>query len=135
MVKIDSAFSPGQLTFSFASEKGAEYHFEIFNGIDPVDVAHLFGSPSKVASGEVLESSGVLKATLINVVLPKAIDPPPVVKPVKFESELVAVPVKTDTVAKPNVEEQLRTLKRLYDQELISKDIYNERQKRILDGL
>jgi hypothetical protein len=135
MVKIDSVFSPGQLSFSFASEKGAEYHFEIFNGIDPMDVAHLFGSPSKVINGELLESGGVLKATLTNVVLPKTIDPIPVVNPVKVESDPVPVKPIAEPVAKPSVEEQLRTLKHLYEQELISKDTYNERQKKILDGL
>ncbi len=134
MVKIDSAFSPGQLSFSFASEKGAEYHFEIFNGIDPMDVAHLFGSPSKVINGELLESGGVLKATLTNVVLPK-IDPAAVVNPVKVESDPVPVKPIAEPVAKLSVEDQLRTLKRLYEQELISKETYNERQKKILDRL
>jgi hypothetical protein len=100
-----------------------------------MDVAHLFGSPSKVINGELLESGGVLKATLTSVVLPKTIDPIPVVNLVKVESDLVPVKQIAEPVAKLSVEEQLRTLKRLYEQELISKETYNERQKKILDGL
>lgn len=135
-IKVDSAFSPGQFTFSFTAEKGAEYRFEIVDGMDKVDAEHVFGSPPKVVNGEVLESGGVLKVTLISVSLPKPVEPEPapVIKPVKVEP--VPEPAPTPIVkTPPTIEDQLRELKHLYDQELISKETYIEKQQKILEGL
>lgn len=150
-IKVDSAFSPGQFTFSFTAEKGAEYRFEIVDGMDKVDAEHVFGSPPKVVNGEVLESGGVLKVTLISVSLPKPVEPEPapVIQPVKVEPvpepAPVIKPVKVEPVPEPaptpivktppTIEDQLRELKHLYDQELISKETYLEKQQKILEGL
>lgn len=136
LVKVDAALSPGQLTFSFTAEKGAEYRFEISDTMDKVDAEHLFGTPPKVVNGEVLESGGVLKATLLNVNLPKAVEsePAPVIKPIKTEPVPEPAPVSA-VKATLTIEEQLRTLKHLYEQELISKETYLERQQKILDEL
>lgn len=132
LIKVDSAFSPGQFTFSFTTEKGTEYRFEIMDGMDKVDAEHVFGSPPKVVNGEVLESGGVLKVTLSSVNLPKPVEPASVSKPVNVEPAQDAAPiVKTP----PTIEDQLRTLKHLYDQDLISKETYIEKQQKILEGL
>lgn len=136
IVKVDSAFSPGQFIFSFTAEKGAEYRFEVIDSMDKMDAEHLFGSPSKVANGEVVENGGVLKATLFSASLPKPVEPEPapVIKPAKAEP--VPEPTPTPVVnTPPTIEDQLRTLKRLYDQELISKETYLEKQQKILEGL
>lgn len=136
IIKVDSAFSPGQFMLSFTAEKGAEYRFEIMDSMDKVDAEHVFGSPPKAVNGEVLESSGILKVTLSSAKLPKPVEPEPapVVKPAKAEPVPDPAPapiVKTQ----PAIEDQLRTLKRLYDQELISKEVYLEKQQKLLDGL
>lgn len=151
LIKVDSAFSPGQFTFSFTTEKGAEYRFEIIDSMDKVDAEYVFGSPPKVVNGEVLESGGVLKVTMSSANLPKPVEPEPapVIQPVKDEPVAepapVVNPVKVEPVPEPvsaplektppTIEDQLRALKRLYDQELISKEIYMEKQQKILEGL
>jgi|GEM_PF-4751081 len=143
IIKIDSSYSPGQFSVSFTTEKGAEYRFEIFDGVAKVDAERVFGSPPKVADGKVLESGGVLKATLASVQPPKTIKPEPAAT-IKLEKpDSVPVPVPTEkpasvpVIEKPalTIEEQLKALKRLYDQELISKEAYLEKQRKILEGL
>lgn len=136
LVKVDSAFSPGQVSFSFTAEKGAEYRFEIVDSVDALDAEHLFGLPPKVANGELLESGGVLKATLLNVKLPKPVEPEPapVVTPAKVEPAPDSAPVSAVKTTL-TIEDQLRTLKHLYEQELISKEAYLEKQQKILEGL
>lgn len=136
IVKVDSAFSPGQFTFSFTAAKGAEYRFEIIDSVDKVDAEHLFGSPPKVANGEVLENGGVLKATLVSANLPKPVEPEPApaIKPAKAEPAPDSAPIPI-VKTPPTIEDQLRALKRLYDQELISKETYLEKQQKILEGL
>lgn len=145
LVKIDSAYSPGQMLFSFTSEKGGEYRFEIFDGIDKVDADHLFGRPPKVANGEILETGGVLKATLFDARTPK---------PAPAEATLASPPARTESappavlrpaeppapVDKPAtlgtpVKTQLEELKKLFDAGLISNEVYQEKQKKILEGL
>lgn len=132
LVKVDSAYSPGQMLVSFTTEKGAEYRFEVFDGVDKLDVPHAFGTPPKAANAEVLESGGVLKMTLVNVKLPKQPEPAPVT---------AAVPVKAPDPATPpaitplTAEEQLKTLKRLFDQKLITKEVYAERQRKIIESI
>lgn len=150
LVKIDSAYSPGQMLFSFTSEKGGDYRFEIFDSIDKVDADHLFGRPPKVSNGEILETSGVLKATLFNATTPKPAqtEAAPVVQPVKAEPAPPAVqrPVEPPAPAaappgdKPAsspilVKAQLEELKKLFDAGLISNEVYQEKQKKILEGL
>lgn len=150
LIKIDSAYSPGQMQFSFVSEKGGDYRFEIFDSIDKMDADHLFGRPPKVSGGEILESSGVLKATLFSATLPKpaAPAPAPVVSPVKAEPAPQAAPRPPEAAApapvqggdKPAaaagpVKTQLEELKKLFDQGLISNEVYQEKQKKILEGL
>lgn len=132
LVKVDSAFSPGQFMLSFTAEAGAEYRFEIIDSMEKADAEHVFGSPPKAANGEVLESSGVLKVTLSGANLPKPVEPEPapVIQPAKTEP----APAPAEK-APPTIEDQLRALKRLYDQELISKEIYLEKQQKILEGL
>jgi len=136
LIQVDSAFSPGQFTFSFTAEKGAEYRFDIIDSMDKVDAERVFGSPAKVVNGEVLESSGVLKAILLSANLPKPVEPEPapVVEPAKVEPAPVPAPAPVEKTP-PAIEDQLRALKRLYDQELISKEIYIEKQQKILEGL
>ena len=129
---MDSAYSPGQFLVSFTTEKGGEYLFDIFDGVDNLDVAHAFGTPSKAANAEVLESGGVLKMTLSSTKLPKPPEPSPAAEPAKLEP--VATPVAA-TSSGSGIEEQLKTLKHLFDQNLITKDIYDERQRKILESM
>jgi len=151
LIKIDSAYSPGQMLFSFTSEKGGEYRFEVFDSIDKVDAAHLFGRPPKVSHGEILETSGVLKATLFNVKTPAPAPvpaPAPASQPVKAEPVPAAAQTPVEppaaaaaqgsdkpTVPASSVKTQLEELKKLYDQGLISNEVYQAKQKKILDGL
>jgi len=138
LIKVDSAFSPGQFTFSFAAEHGAEYRFEIMDSTDQASAEQVFGAPPKVVNGEVLDNGGVLKAVLLSVNLPKPVEvaplPPskPASKPVRAEPVAEAEPAAKTS---HTIEEQLRTLKHLYEQELISKEAYLEKQQKILDGL
>lgn len=147
LVKIDSAYSPGQMSFSFSSQAEGEYRFEIIDSVDKMDAEHLFGVPPKVAHGEVLQSSGVLKATLFSAKeKPAKPDVPAVTQPVKVEPAPQAVALGKPVVAeKPAVapepvktslpvKDQLQELKKLYDQKLISKEIYLEKQKKILES-
>jgi hypothetical protein len=127
LIKIDSSYSPGQMTFTFVGEKGSEYRFDVFDSVDKMDAEHLFGTPAKASNGEVLESSGLLKATLFSVKLPALI-----------KTEAAVTPPTTPVVAtseKASLKEQLQELKKLYEQELISKEIYLEKQKKILEAL
>jgi hypothetical protein len=135
-IKVDSAYSPGKFTFSFTTEKGAEYRMELIDSLDTMDAEHVFGVPPKVANADVLESGGVLKATLMSVSLPKPVEPQPapVITPAKTEPvpDLAPASAVKSTLT---VEDQLRALKHLYEQELIGKEVYVERQQKILDGL
>jgi hypothetical protein len=150
LIKIDSAYSPGQMLFSFTSEKGGEYRFEVFDSIDKVDAAHLFGQPAKVSNGEIMETSGVLKATLFNAktAAPVPAAAAPASQPVKVEPVPQAAQIPTTPPAavpapgndKPtapasSVKIQLEELKKLYDQGLISNEVYQAKQKKILEGL
>jgi len=132
LVKVDSAYSPGQFMLSFVAEKGAEYRFDIVDSMEKADAEHVFGSPPKAANGEVLESSSMLKVVLSGAKLPKPVEPEPA--PVKTEPALAPAPAPTEKMP-PTIEDQLKALKRLYDQELISKEIYMEKQQKILEGL
>jgi hypothetical protein len=134
LVKVDSAYSPGQFLISFTTEKGAEYRLEINDSLDKMDVDHVFGVPPKVANGEVVESSGILKITMTRANLPKPVEPAPVVTPVVVAPVMDSIPASA-VKATITVEDQLRTLKHLYEQELISKEVYAERQQKILDGM
>jgi hypothetical protein len=136
LVKIDSSYAPGQMTFSFLAEKGGEYRFDVFDSVDKMDAAHLFGSPPKAANGEVLESNGLLKATLFSAKLPAP--PKPELAPVAQMPKLeVSLPQPIAAVDKPAlpIKDQLQELKKLFEQDLISKEIYQEKQKKILEGL
>jgi hypothetical protein len=137
LIKIDSAYSPGQMLFSFTSEKGGEYRFEVFDSIDKVDAAHLFGQPAKVSNGEIMETSGVLKATLFNAKTPAPVPVPaaaaPASQPVKVEPVPQAAQIPTAPAS--SVKTQLEELKKLYDQGLISNEVYQAKQKKILEGL
>lgn len=137
LIKIDSSYAPGQMTFSFMGEKGGEYRFDVFDSIDKMDAEHLFGAPPKAANGEVLESSGLLKATLFSAKLPASPSKPEPVPVVQASKVEVAPVLPTSTVEKPviPIKDQLQELKKLYEQELISKEIYLEKQKKILEGL
>lgn len=152
LIKIDSAYSPGQMLFSFTSEKGGEYRFEVFDSIDKVDAAHLFGQPAKVSNGEIMETSGVLKASLFNAKTPAPAPVPaaaaPASQPVKAESVPQAAQTPTappaaipapgndkPTAPASSVKTQLEELKKLYDQGLISNEVYQAKQKKILEGL
>jgi hypothetical protein len=150
LIKIDSAYSPGQMLFSFTSEKGGEYRFEVFDSIDKVDAAHLFGQPAKVSNGEIMETSGVLKATLFNAKTPAPVPAAaaPASQPVKVEPVPQAAQIPTappaavpapgndkPTAPASSVKTQLEELKKLYDQGLISNEVYQAKQKKILEGL
>lgn len=142
LVKIDSAYSPGQMLFSFTSEKGGEYRFEIFDSIDKVDADHLFGKPPKVSNGEILETSGVLKATLFNAKTPKPAQaeaapasPPAVQRPAEPPAPAAPPPGDKPAAAATPVKAQLEELKKLFDAGLISNEVYQEKQKKILEGL
>ena len=150
LIKIDSAYSPGQMLFSFTSEKGGEYRFEVFDSIDKVDAAHLFGQPAKVSNGEIMETSGVLKATLFNAktAAPVPAAAAPASQPVKVEPVPQAAQIPTappaavpapgndkPTAPASSVKIQLEELKKLYDQGLISNEVYQAKQKKILEGL
>jgi hypothetical protein len=132
LVTIDEALVPGKFQFSFTAEKGAEYLFEIT--ADEVDAEHLFGVPPKVANGKMLVNGGSVKATLFSVILPKPVEPEPVAasKPVKVEPVSNVAPMAP---APLTIKDQLQMLKDLHDQGLISNEIYNEKQLKILDGL
>jgi hypothetical protein len=150
LIKIDTAYSPGQMLFSFTSEKGGEYRFEIFDSIDKMDADHLFGRPPKVANGEIMDTGGVLKATLFSAKLPAAapaevLPPKPPAAP-EAAPQPTAAPVAPAAAApaagngKPAasatpVKTQLEELKKLFDQGLISNEVYQEKQKKILEGL
>jgi hypothetical protein len=139
LIKIDSAYSPGQMSFSFTSEKGGEYRFEIFDSIDKMDADHLFGRPPKVANGEVLDASGVLKTILFSAKAP--VSPPAETTPVKpparpeAAAPVPAPPAVQAAPASTSVKTQLEELKKLFDQGLISNEVYQEKQKKILEGL
>lgn len=140
LVNIDSALSPGQFKFSFTAEKGTEYRFELSETMDKIDVEHLFGLPPKAPNGDVLESGGVLKAILFSANQPKAAGSEPAVvsKPAKIEPAPEPAPAPAPALAAKaplSIEEQLRALKHLYEQELISKEAYIEKQQKILDTL
>lgn len=154
LVKVDSAFSSGQMVFSFSADKGAAYQFEVFDSVERMDADHLFGIPPKASGGEVLESTGMLKASLFKVNAPKpaVVEPQPVIQPIKTDAvpPPVPAPAKVDVapppvvqpapvtppaVNKPSVSVQLQELKKLFDQGLISNDVYVDKQKRILEGL
>ena len=134
LVTVDAALTPGQFKFSFTAEKGAEYRFEIFNSMEKQDTDHLFGVPPKVANGKIMENGGSLKSILVSANLPKPPEPEPapVSKPVKVEPAPDTAPMMK---APLTIEDQLRALKHLYDQELISKEAYIEKQQKILDEL
>jgi hypothetical protein len=134
LVTVDAALTPGQFKFSFTAEKGAEYRFEIFNSMEKQDADHLFGVPPKVANGKIMENGGSLKSTLVSANLPKPVEPEPapVSKPAKVEPAPDTAPMMK---APLTIEDQLRALKHLYDQELISKEAYIEKQQKILDEL
>lgn len=139
LIKIDSAYSPGQMSFSFTSEKGGEYRFEIFDSIDKMDVDHLFGRPPKVANGEVLESGGVLKASLFSAKTPGSAQTEAAATATTRPVEQIA-PTPIQVGSKPSapassVKTQLEELKKLFDQGLISNEVYQEKQKKILEGL
>ena len=132
IVTIDEALVPGKFQFSFTAEKGAEYLFEI--ATDEVDADHLFGVPPKVADGKLLVNGGSVKATLFSAKLAKPVSPTPdaTSKPADVAPAPDAAPiVKTP----PTIKDQLQTLKDLHDQGLISNEIYNEKQLKILDEL
>lgn len=143
LIKIDTAYSPGQMVFSFTSEKGSEYRFEIFDSIDKMDADHLFGRPPKVANGEVLDASGVLKTILFSAKTPA--ETIPVKPPTRPEAApQVAAPLAGQTAPTPaagsgkttaSVKTQLEELKKLFDQGLISNEVYQEKQRKILEGL
>jgi hypothetical protein len=159
LIKIDSAYSPGQMLFSFTSEKGGEYRFEVFDSIDKVDAAHLFGQPPKVSNGEIVESSGVLKATLFSAKapapasaptpapasapaapasLPAKVEPVPQAAPPIVVEPPAPVPAQggdKPTTPASSIKTQLEELKKLYDQGLISNEVYQAKQKKILEGL
>ncbi|MDP1735755.1 MAG: SHOCT domain-containing protein [Sulfuritalea sp.] len=139
LIKIDTTYSPGQMVFSFTSEKGSEYRFEIFDSIDKMDADHLFGRPPKVSNGEVLEASGVLKALLFSAKTPTPAspEPAPVRPPAKTETAapVAASPAVQAAPASASVKTQLEELKKLFDQGLISNEVYQEKQKKILEGL
>ena len=171
-VKVDAAYTPGQLMFSFVAEKGAEYRFELFDSVDKFGIEQLVGAPPKAAGAQVLESSGMMKARLTAAKLPPPAEPAsapaatpvatpaaasapsaPAEKPVppaaaaafpekapesaaqKPAAPPAATAEKAPEGAASSVEEQLRTLKRLHDQGLVSNEIYLERQRKILEGL
>lgn len=148
IVKIDTAYSPGQTVFSFSAEEGVEYRFDVVDSIDKVDADHLFGVPPKAPNGEVVESGGVLKAFLFSVksTKPAKLDPPAVVPAAKPADPVTPVipppadkPIPAANAAAEKssrtAQEQLQELKKLYEQELISKELYLEKQKKILDGM
>ena len=128
LIKIDTTYSPGQMVFSFTSEKGGEYRFEIFDSIDKTDADHLFGRPPKVANGEVLDSSGVLKALLFSAKTPTAAK-------TEAAAPVAASPAVPAAPAPASVKTQLEEMKKLFDQGLISNEVYQEKQKKILEGL
>jgi hypothetical protein len=135
LVKVKSSIAPGQLSFSFTAEKGAEYQFEISDGVGKVEAEQVFGTPPKVNNGKMQQGWGVLKATLVSVKLPKPIETGPVpISSVKADPipETVSVSAVQTTLS---IEDKLRALKHLYEQELISKETFQERQRKVLDEM
>lgn len=132
LVTIDEALVPGKFQFSFAAEQGADYLFEITAG--DVDADHLFGVPPKVANGKLLVSGGPVKATLFSAKLAKPIaqEPGAASKPVKVEPAPDAAPIAKTP---PTIKDRLQAIKDLHDQGLISNEIYNEKQLKILEEL
>lgn len=151
-IKVDTSYAPGKHIFSFQAERDGQYSFVINDSMETVTVEQTFGSPSKVMKPEVLESGGVLRAVLTGVSNPKQPVPTNSPSPVKAAEVAkpeaaasaplaVASPVKAASSEKSasegdsKVEEQLRTLKRFFDQGLISNDVYVERQRKILETM
>ena len=135
LVTIDEALVPGKFQFSFNAEKGSEYLFEITSSLNEMDADHLFGVPPKVANGKILVNGGTMKATLFSAKnaappAPELVAKPVVAEPVKV-APLEAAPVK----APASIKDRLQMLKDLHDQGLISNEVYNEKQQKILDEL
>ncbi len=150
-VKIDNAYAPGMHIFSFTGEAYGVYRIDIGEAVSKATVEQTFGSPPRVANPVIVEDGGSLRATLSKAkVTPPP--PPPAPKPVEVAPPPppVATPVPVNTVTaipldapppKPaddsgaKVEEQLRNLKRLFDQGLISADVYADKQRKVLDAM
>lgn len=132
LVTIDEALVPGKFQFSFTAEQGADYLFEII--ADEVDAEHLFGMPPKVANGKLLVNNGPVKATLFHAKLVKPLaQEPAAVKPARAESAPGAAAPAVKAPA--TIKDRLQIIKDLHDQGLISTEIYNEKQFKILEEL
>jgi hypothetical protein len=143
-VKIDNAYAPGMHIFSFTGEAYGVYRIDIGEAVSKATVEQTFGSPPRVANPVIVEDGGSLRATLSSAKVapaPKPTEPPP--PPPCPAAVLVATPVAPPSAAPAEtapdgaakVEEQLRGLKRLFDQGLISADIYADKQRKLLDAM
>jgi hypothetical protein len=147
-IKIDNAYAPGMHIFSFTGEAYGVYRIDIGEAVSKATVEQTFGSPPRVANPIILEDGGSLRATLTSAKVspppPKPAEPPPppppppvvVTTPVAPVPPVAPVnPVQAAPDSGAKVEEQLRNLKRLFDQGLISADVYADKQRKILDAL
>jgi hypothetical protein len=137
LVTIDEALVPGKFQFSFTAEKGSEYLFEITSSLDEMDAEHLFGVPPKVANGKILANGGTMKATLFSArsANPPAVAPEVVAQPVATGGKVVPLAEAVPAKAPSGIKERLQMLKDLHDQGLISNEVYNDKQQKILDEL
>lgn len=128
-VKIDNAYAPGMHIFSFTGEAYGVYRIDIGEAVSKATVEQTFGTPARVANPVIVEDGGSLRATLTSAKVTLPPKPPEPIKPPE------AAPAKPAEDSGVKVEDQLRNLKRLFDQGLISADIYADKQRKILDAL
>jgi hypothetical protein len=151
-VKVDNSYAPGQHIFSFTGEAYGVYRITIGDSLEKATIEQTFGWPPKVSDPMLVENGGSLRAMLSSAKVTPPPKPPEPAKPAEPPAPpppaAVATPVTTASVApqeqvqtKPQedsgakVEEQLRSLKRLFDQGLINADLYAEKQRKILDAM
>jgi hypothetical protein len=148
-IKIDNAYAPGMHIFSFTGEAYGVYRIDIGEAVSKATVEQTFGAPPRVANPVIVEDGGSLRATLTSAKVspppPKPVEPPP--PPPPPAAVVITAPVgpvpplapATPAEAAPDsgvkVEDQLRNLKRLFDQGLISPEIYADKQRKILDTM